>query len=58
MKLAVCVGTIPPNLIKIGADIIAESLTLAIYCCLRQGIIPNNAKIASIVPLDKGKPNK
>ena len=49
---------IPPKLIKIGADIIAEPLTQAINCCLRQGIFPENAKVASVVPLDKGKPDK
>ena len=38
--------TIPPKLIKIGAYIIAEPLTQAINCCLRQGIFPDNAKIA------------
>ena len=33
-------------------------LTQAINCCLRQGIFPENAKVASVVPLDKGKPDK
>ena len=54
IKKAVGVDTIPPKLIKIGADIIAEPLTQAINCCLRQGIFPDNAKIASVVPVDKG----
>ena len=58
IKKAVGVDTTPPKLIKIGADIIAEPLTQAINCCLRQGIFPENAKVASVVPLDKGKPNK
>ena len=58
IKKAVGIDTIPPKLIKIGADIIAESLTQAINCCLRQGIFPDNAKIASVVPVDKGKPDK
>ena len=58
VKKAVGVDTITPKLIKIGADIIAEPLTQAIDCCLRQGIFPDNAKIASVVPLDKGKPDK
>ena len=30
----------------------------AINYCLRQGIFPGNAKIASVVPFDKGKPDK
>ena len=58
IKKAAGVDTIPPKLIKIGADIIAEPLTQAINCCLRQGIFPDNAKIASVVPVDKGKPDK
>ena len=58
IKKAVGVDTIPPKLIKIGADIIAEPLMQAINCCLRQGIFPENAKVASVVPLDKGKPDK
>ena len=58
IKKAVGVDTIPPKLIKIGADIIAEPLTQAINCCLRQGIFPENAKVASVVPIDKGKPDK
>ena len=36
IKKAVSVDTIYTKLIKIGADIIAESLTLAINCFLRQ----------------------
>ena len=54
---AVSVDTILPKLIKIGADIITEFLTQAINCCLRQGILSNNANIASVVPLDKRKPD-
>ena len=45
-------------MIKTGADIIAEPLTQAINCCLHQGIFPDNAKIASATPLDKGKSDK
>ena len=58
IKKVVSLDTIAPKLIKIGADIIAEPLTKAINCCLRQGIFPDNAKIASVVPVDKGKPDK
>lgn len=43
-------------MIKAGADIFEEPLTLAIDCCLRQSIFfPDNAKIDSVVPLDNGK---
>ena len=58
IKKAVGVDTIPPKLIKIGAEIIAEPLMQAINCSLRQGIFPDNAKVASVVLLDKGKPDK
>ena len=52
------VDTIPPKLIKMGSDIIAEPLTQAMNCCLRQGIFPDDAKITFNVPLDKGNPDK
>ena len=58
IKKAVGTDTIPPKLIQIGSDIVAEPITQAINCCLRQGIFPDNAKIASVVPVDKGKPDK
>ena len=58
IKKAEGVDTIPPQLIKIGANIIAEPISKAVNCCLRQGIFPDNAKIASVVPVDKGKPDK
>ena len=58
IKKVVSLDTIAPKLIKIGADIIAEPLTKAINCCLRQGIFPDNAKIVFLVPVDKRKPNK
>ena len=58
IKKAVVVDIIPPKLIKINEDIIGELLTQVINCCLCQGIFPDNAKIASVVPVDKGKPNK
>ena len=58
IKKAVGVDTIPPKLIQIGADNIAEPLTHAINCYLRLGFFQDNAKIASVVPLDKGKPDK
>ena len=56
IKQAVGIYTIPPKLIKIGEDIIAEPLTQQFT--LRQGIFLDNAKIASVVPVDKVKPDK
>ena len=58
IKKAVGLDAIPPKLIKIGAYIIAEPLRQAINCCLREGIFPNNAKVASVVPFDEGKLDK
>ena len=43
---------------RIGAINIVEPLELAINCCLLQGIFPDNAQIASIVPFYKAKPEK
>ena len=45
-------------MIKIGADITVEPLTQTINCYLHQVISPGNAKTASVVPVDKGKPDK
>ena len=45
-------------MIKTVADIITECLTRTTNCRLHQGIFPDNARIASVVPLDKGKPEK
>ena len=58
IKKVVAIDTIPPKLIKIDADIIVEPLMQAINCCFRQAIFPDNAKIASVVPVDKGKLDK
>ena len=45
-------------MITIGADIIAKTLTQAINCCLHLGIFPDNAKIGSVVPVNKKNPDK
>ena len=58
VEKAIGVNTIPPKLIKTGSDIIAEPLEQAISCYLCQSIFPDNAKIASVLPLDKGKLDK
>ena len=58
LKKAKSVVTVPLKLIKIGAEIMAEPLPLAINWCLLQGIFLYNTKIASVFPIDKGKPNK
>ena len=53
IKETVVLDAIPTKLIKIGADIIVEPLTQAVNGCWRQGIFPDNAKITSVVPVDK-----
>ena len=58
VEKTVSVDAIPPELIKIGADIIAKSSAIAINNCFRQGIFPDKIKIGSIVPLVKENPNK
>ena len=58
IKKAVDVDTVPPKLIKTGGDIISEPLTQAINCYLRQDTFSDNGKIASVVPIDNGKPDK
>ena len=57
-KKAVCADTVPPKLIKIDADIIAEPSKQTINSCLRQDIFPDNVKIVSFVPAVEGKPDK
>ena len=58
IKKAVDVDTVPPKLIKTGGDIISEPLTQAVNCYLRQDTFSDNGKIASVVPIDNGKPDK
>ena len=57
IKKAIGIDTIPPKLIKIIADSIAELLTQRTNCWLSQGIW-NYAGIVSVVPLSKGKPDQ
>ena len=40
------------------ADFLSKPLTVAIDNSLRQGIFPDEAKIASAATIDKGKPSK
>ena len=58
IRKAVGVDTIALKLIKTGAEVTAELLTQAIHCCLRLCTFPDNPKIASVVPVDKEKPDK
>ena len=52
------IDTIPPKLVKLSADFLTPLLTKAINTSIAQNVFPENAKTASVIPLDKGKPNK
>ena len=52
------IDTILPKLIKIAADFLTPLLTVAINKSIEENIFPDSAKIASVIPLDKRKPNK
>ena len=47
--------TIPP---KLAADFLTPLLTVAINKSIEENIFPDSAKIASVIPPDKGRPNK
>ena len=49
---------IPPKLVKLLAEILSTVLSITINNSLKYGVFPDDAKIASVIPLDKGKPNK
>ena len=55
---AVGIDQIPPKLVKLSADFLTPLLTTAINTSIKLNIFSDSAKIASVVPLDKGKPNK
>ena len=57
-KLKTLLDKIPSKLIKIAADVLTPLLTVAINKSIEENIFPDSAKIASVIPLDKGKPNK
>ena len=58
IKKASGIDTIPPKLVKLSADFLTPVLTKAINTSIAQNVFPENAKTASVIPLDKGKPNK
>ena len=57
-KKAVGIDTIPPKLIKMTSNFLAPILTTAINSCIEDSVFPENAKVATVVPLVKGKPDK
>ena len=56
IKKASGIDTIPPKLVKLSADFLTALLTKAINTSIAQNVFPENAKTASVIPLDKGKP--
>ena len=57
-KKATCFDKIQPKLLKLSAEILSIPLSIATNDSLKYGVFPDDAKIASIILLDKGKPNK
>ena len=49
---------IPSKLVKLSAEILSTPLSIAINNSLKYGVFSDDAKIASVIPLDKGKPSK
>ena len=57
-KKATGFDKIPPKLVKLSAEILSTPLSIAIGNSLKYGVFPDDVKIASVIPLGKGKPNK
>ena len=58
IKKASGMDTIPPKPVKLLADFLTPLLTKAIITSIGQNVFPENAKTGSVIPLDRGKPNK
>ena len=56
-KKATDFDKIPPKLVKLSAEKLSTPLSIAINSSLKYGVFPD-AKITSVIPPDKGKPNK
>ena len=57
-KKAIGIDSIPPELVKLAAEPLFQLVTEAINTCIKQINFRNNAKVVSVVPLDKGESNK
>ena len=57
-KKAPGIDKIPAKLVKLAPDILAEPLSIAINNINSTSTFPNNAKIASVVPVDKKTDDK
>ena len=57
-KKAVGIDTIPRKLIKMVSNFSSPILTTAINSSVENNVFPENTKVATVFPLDKGKPDK
>ena len=57
-KKAVGIHTIPPKLIMMASNFLAPILTTAINYSIQNSVFSENARVATVVPLDKSKPDK
>ena len=57
-KKATGFDKIPPKLVKLSAEVLSTPLSIAINNSLKYGVFPDDAKNTTVIPLDKGKPNK
>ena len=47
------VDTIPPTLVKLAANYLAEPLSQSIDNSIKKGMFPENPQVASVTPVDK-----
>ena len=57
-KKSAGIDKIPPNLLQLSADILSTPLSNAINNSILKGKFPDDAKVASVFPLDKHTDNK
>ena len=57
-KKAPGIDKIPTKLVKLASDFLAEPLPITINNSISSSTVPNNAKIASVVPIDKKTDDK
>ena len=57
-KKATGTDKIPPKLVKISAEVLSQPLANAINNSISKGVFPDNAKIASVSPIDKQSDDK
>ena len=58
IKKASGIDTMLPKLIKLLVNFLTPLLTKDINTSITQNVFPENTKTASVIPLNKGKPNK